>query len=422
MALLVIAAGKVAVPLAFVMYILLFGVAAATQQWTTLFFFLIATLILGDSRQLSLMYWYDIRFIGIFFVTIFSIYFISSGKIKFQKNYLYIILFASIAIVSAIRGPITGTALFKTVSYLLINFITLHYIVYLKKYDPLFLKKIAYFLFSLIALGFILIPVARNVVWFMGINRYNGIWGNPNGLGLSVFLNTLIFYYYTSTIENKTLKDKIFHIVYYSLSILSIFLSASRGGLISTILFLTLFSWQKARTWIKVSSVVFVIPVIIFFSNPDNLLNVANSLGLSEKFRLENAKDGGGRFIAWNIATSHMNETIIIGKGIDYDVHLFKDYLEYFLAMGHEGNVHNSFITLILTVGGLGLFGVLLYYGKLISNMQNKKYAFSLVVACSFSAFFESWLSGSLNPYLIIFLTAIIIATDTSDENPVSIH
>ena len=76
------------------------------------------------------------------------------------------------------------------------------------------------------------------------------------------------------------------------------------------------------------------------------------------------------------------------------------DYLE---RMGHQGGVHNSYLSMWFNVG---IVGLLIYFRSfvLLFIKAAKLLPISTAVMFSvlFSVMYESWLVGSLNPYTII--------------------
>lgn len=419
-AVIVTLAGVVAMPLAYGVYVIFLIFLVIKNSWSLLFLFTLITFILGDSHFAWLSYWYNLRFISIILLFFISLYWILSSKVKLSLSLIWILFFILVAIISAIRGPITVAALSKTASYFIINFVVLNYVEYLYRIDSKFSIKYFYLLLLAISAGFLISFFNLNFSWRLG-NRYNGIYGNPNGLALSSFIYFIFaFHLYI----NKKIINKYIFFIFSFLIVLGLIYSASRGGLLSIIIFLFIYYLNKIKIYFKIIILSFVIPVAIFLSNPANLVSVARQLGIAEKFRVENAKDGGGRFLAWQVAMDNLPESILIGKGIDYDVYLFAGYQKMFLAMGHEGNVHNSFITILLNTGSIGLLFILIYLYSLLRQIKYQAFFYATLASCFFSAFFESWLSGSLNPYLIFFLTniVIIISDQLNHENSVSLH
>jgi O-antigen ligase len=96
--------------------------------------------------------------------------------------------------------------------------------------------------------------------------------------------------------------------------------------------------------------------------------------------------------------------------------------------LGHQGNVHNSYLTLWLNTGIIGLFlfarGFLLSF---IKASKNTRIAFPVMFTVLFSANFESWMTASLNPITIQLLIILTILTspefnEQKNESTLPVH
>jgi hypothetical protein len=79
--------------------------------------------------------------------------------------------------------------------------------------------------------------------------------------------------------------------------------------------------------------------------------------------------------------------------------------------LGHQGNAHNSFLTIWYDTGFLGLLSFL--YFIFMSFIKSNNFLFSLPILFGLllSAFFESWMSASLNPFTILFVFIIVLVS-----------
>jgi O-antigen ligase len=120
---------------------------------------------------------------------------------------------------------------------------------------------------------------------------------------------------------------------------------------------------------------------------------------------LDTLQSGSGRLIAWNFGWGYITESPIIGSGWGYTEDLYRRFYDFLSIQGHQGNAHNSYITFWLDTG---LFGLLFYIIGLLRSFiicaKNTRSAIPLMYAVGFHAFFESWLTGSLNPFTIQLL------------------
>ncbi|HEX2616702.1 MAG TPA: hypothetical protein VHL57_04115, partial [Flavobacteriales bacterium] len=109
----------------------------------------------------------------------------------------------------------------------------------------------------------------------------------------------------------------------------------------------------------------------------------------------------------------------LFGGGFGTDERVMYQYHDYLNAMGHQGGIHNSYITLWFNTG---IIGVIIYFRGffLLFFKSSKRVAFSFAIMFSvlFSVLYESWLVGSLNPFTIVML---IITTLISEEEIVPV-
>ena len=80
-------------------------------------------------------------------------------------------------------------------------------------------------------------------------------------------------------------------------------------------------------------------------------------------------------------------------------------YADYLFSLGHIGNSHNSYLAIWLNVGiiGLSLYFFALIY-RFVKASGKSAFAIPLMYCVVFSATFEEWLVGSLNPHTPLLL------------------
>ena len=91
--------------------------------------------------------------------------------------------------------------------------------------------------------------------------------------------------------------------------------------------------------------------------------------------------------------------------------------------MGHQGGVHNTYLTFWLDVG---IVGLLIFLRSLflifIKAWKRTPLAPAILFSVLFSILYESWLAGSLNPYTILLLIILTIVSEDeiihSEEAP----
>jgi O-antigen ligase len=146
-----------------------------------------------------------------------------------------------------------------------------------------------------------------------------------------------------------------------------------------------------------------------------NLVVIVNALGMQKFFRVETLDDGSGRYFAWAFAWEKINTEgfFLTGGGFGNDEWVMRHNYDFLRSQGHDGGVHNSYLTMWFNTG---IIGIMIYFYGFISAFitANKKapIAFAVMFATLFSVLYESWLTGSLNPYSIVLLTILTMLTE----------
>lgn len=409
--------------------VLLYYVKGLKKELIFGFFFI---LILSDSRLESMAFAINVKNI---YIALLSLFFILDYRnIKFKIPFItYIIPFLIIAFLCALSSPTLGLSIQKTISYGLIFLVIPNYIsLLIDEYGEDLFKHLVWFVVILLLYGLVI-----NFIWPSITNlsdRYRGILGNPNGLGIFLILFTILFYVVNSFYENLfTKNEKIF---IYILFFLNLYMCGSRSSLIAVLLFLLLAKFYRMNSFL--GFLIFVIVLFLYQIISDNINAILLATGLEKYFRLDTLESGSGRLVAWKFAWKHIQKNYFFGLGFNYSEYLFRINYNYLAKLNHQGAVHNSYLTFWLDTGlaGLSLFlgGFLLLFNKIkkITPM-----VLPILYAVLFSNQFESWLTASLNPFtiqLLIILSLIYYkgfnakedklnnTTDNINENTVSIH
>lgn len=296
----------------------------------------------------------------------------------------------------------------KTISYALLYLIIPNYVLYN-------FRLIGWEFFLNLVRFMAVILLAGLTIHFFGdfyaymIGRFRGLFGNPNGMGIFCFLLIML----TATINSlnpslMTWKDKLF---VYGTSIYFLIESGSRSSLISVLIFI-LFS----RFFTASPVVGFIMLFGIFGLSELILANIEPLVlyfGLGEYVRLNTLESGSGRYFAWTFAWGHIQDYLIFGGGFANDERIMRKHRLYLERMGHQGGVHNSYLSFWFNVG---IVGLILYFRSfiLIFIKASKLVPFSLGImfAVLFSITYESWLVSSLNPYTIILITLFTLVSE----------
>jgi hypothetical protein len=370
-------------------------------------------LILSDNLDTRLVFAKNIKNI---YIVLLAIFFLSNIEKFYPLNklvrlFLPFFLFSIITMCSSISDPFFITSLQKTLSYFLSFLIVPNFFIKLfREKGPPFLKRFVLFCFSLLLLGLVMKYFLHNFV-YMESGRYRGVLGNPNGMGIFAFLVFIIFY----VVENffPLLFEKRERIIIYAVILLTLYLTKSRNALFAVMIFYICQRFFSRSTFL--GFILFLVMLLVAEVISSNLVSIIYALGLGEYFRVNTIQDGSGRYVAWNFAWKHIAENFFIGKGFAYNEYYMRQYYGFLSKLGHQGGIHNSFLTFWMDQGLIGLIIYLRSYILMfISAAKRNKYAFPIMFSITFTAIFESWLVGSLSAYA--FLSMVIFALITSDE------
>jgi O-antigen ligase len=370
------------------------------------FFFI---LILSDSRQYALWWASNIKDVYILLLALFLII----DRDQFQplnKMFRSFILFFIVALFSLILyGEVKSVniSLQKTLSYFLLILIVPNYItlIFREKGTELF-RHIVFFICTLLVAGIFLKYTKPETVMLVG--RFTGILGNPNGLGIFCFMFFLVFSVMLKLRpELFSRKDRL---IVFGLIFVSVIMSGSRSSIFAILLFWSFVYFYRLSPlagFLSFAGIIVAYEVIT-----SNIEPIIIALGLQDFFRIETLKEGSGRFVAWEFAWDNIKQQIFIGKGFTHNEYLFAQNDVYLSFKGHQGNVHNSYLTFWLDTGLIGVVSYLVaLVAQFIKAARRSPLAMPVLYAIFFSANYESWLTASLNPFTI---QMFIILTITS--------
>ena len=368
------------------------------------FFFI---LILSDSRLASLQFAVTVKNIYLLFIALVTFNEMRNHGIIISF-YKYFIAFFCVAIVTILFNPDMSLSFQKTLSYILFFIFVPNYIfIVFKKYGFMLFKSLVYFVGLILILGLVLNITNPEMTNLVG--RFRGLLGNPNGLGLFTFLFILLFFTLNEHFPNLFSRNE--KIVIYGISFFCLLKCGARASLISTVLFLFFYRFYKMSP--IVGFVIFIIVLLLYQLISDNLVNIIVSLGLGEQFRVETLETGSGRVIAWKFAWDEIQYNFFLGKGFSYNEYLFRKNYDYLSRLGHEGMAHNSYLTIWLDTGLVGLILFLTgLFSIFLKAAKRSRLSIPVLYSVLFSNYYESWITASLNPFtiqLVFILTVIFI-------------
>jgi hypothetical protein len=370
---------------------------------------LLIILIMGDSRAYYFDYVKNLRIVAIMILGVRTFVQIGQGKYAFRSLLYLSIPFFVVAFLGGLRSPTIGTSLSKLVSYFLLLVVTMHYLPYQIKRQPRVLADMATLGIVILILGFVLIPVNRDLVYL--IVRYRGMLGNPNGLGIycCMVFPLLLMAQELFPEHKRRWQLGIFMVI------LSILYANSRTALGTLGLFYFLHWFYKRNAVATVSLWVLILPgLALFFSfvSPSDLIRMA---GLGEELRVESLETGTGRFLAWALGWEQILQNPFIGRGFDYEGIYFHSLAELLVTTEHQGGMHNSWLTFMMNNGLIGFLFFLLFVLPLLFRMRARAYGLPFALSMIVSATFESWLTSSLNAFSIHFYLIVMLLVDWPD-------
>lgn len=371
------------------------------KQNTYALLFLLIILTFSDSRSQFFKFAQQIKPILILLLAFGSL------LIK-SKNHIvkWFIPFFIIAFFCVTRNEILGVSFQKTLSLFLLFFsipiIINHFIKNIEDFTQF--KYILVVPIIVIVFGLLTHLVNPSFTTLAG--RYRGILGNPNGLGIFIAMYFLLFQAIKQVFPGILSRGETRLIMI--LFIISVLLSQSRTAMIIFFLFYA-FNWVFRFQLVLAFSLCLVLFVLgVLISNYLDLIILG--LGLEEYLRLDTLQNGSGRTIAWAFAWEHIKLNPLIGNGFTYTNQLFYKNYEALSRLNHQGNAHNSYLTMWLNTG---LFGMLSYFGAIVLLFikASKQYrsAIPILLCFAFSANMESWLTASLNPFTSVFVITLSI-------------
>jgi O-antigen ligase len=317
------------------------------------------------------------------------------------------------ALVPLVFSNALFTSIQKTVSYGLMFLIVPNYVLYgFRRQGWVFLRNLVFFMTLILLFGFVVNAIDYEFAHVAG--RFRGLFGNPNGMAIYCYLLLML-----ASVVNALNKDLFSfreRLVVFGTIIYFLIMSGSRASLASSAMFLIFHRFFAYSALLGLVGLVFMILAVEVVSS--NLEALIGALGLEKYFRLETLEEGSGRYFAWEFAWGHVQRFFVFGGGFANDESIMRRYRVYLEQQGHQGGVHNTYLSMWLNVGIVGLL-IFLRSLFLLFFKASKLVPMSLAIMFSvlFSLMYESWLVGSLNPYTIVLLMIMTVVTEPEIAN-----
>lgn len=380
-----------------------------------LFFGFVFLLVLSDNLD---HFVFAKSFKNVYIIILFLVFYTDRKNfIPFSPIFKGFLPFLAVAFFALQFSGNPATGLQKSISYVLLLIVVPNYTLTLyRNIGRRLMRDASYFLLLISIVGILVSVVNPNFAYLVG--RFRGIFGNPNGEGIFAFLTFAFFYLVNELFSGLFSKNE--KRVYYSIIIYVLLICSSRTAMISVLI---LFMFSKMYRLSPLLGFLLLVTISLsleyIFSN---LPVIISALGLEDYFRIQTLEEGSGRFIAWEFAWERIQNFFFFGGSLGNDEYIMRQHYDLLEKLGHQGGVHNSYLTLWFDVG---LVGLLLYFGNMIrlflQAAKKTKIAFPLFFSVLFSITYESWIAGSLNPFTIILFIVITLVVepeivDTPDE------
>lgn len=375
-------------------------------DFTKVFIAFVYTLLFSDSYLKPLAFASTAKIGMVLILFTFIVTNIKDFKVFKNQVFIYFLPFIVLALFASFWSDQLVTSFQKSISYGIIFFTAP--LIFQKAYkdnksfDQDVVSAYTIFLFVGVAL-WLINPFEATLA-----GRFRGLMGNPNGMGTLLTMLGIFVYVLYQKGKNLQNLDKKSWYLFLGLFIVNLYLCGSRTALFSLLMFL---GFTRIRYFSNIGSLVIFI-ALVASSNYilTNLPFIVLSLGLEEYLRIETMAEGSGRFIAWNFAWEQIQNNFFLGGGFGFTEAIYKEYFHYLSQLGHQGNAHNSYLTLWLDTG---LVGVLLFLLGILRSMfgtaSKVPYAMAAMYTVIVSANFESWLAASLNPFTILFIVSLTL-------------
>jgi len=238
---------------------------------------------------------------------------------------------------------------------------------------------------------------------------------------MGIFITMAFLYFQVLKRSGIVTIKKTDQYIFYIVLFYSLYLCKSRTSMMTVIIFYALnaiYNYSHFFGWIAFSVIIYMWSEIL-----ESIPLVTDYFGFSEDLRVESVekiKRGSGRDIAWLFAWQNIQENIFMGHGLSSTEELFRRHIKELSILGHQGNAHNTFLTIWYDTGIQGLiafvFGILTFFFKVGRSLS---YAMPVLFAILFSIFYESWLSASLNPYTSLFFVIVTLLGYVAIDQPV---
>lgn len=391
------------------LFVLAFYRLQGKNRHLILNFFIV--LIFADHFRTVFDTFAALRSVIVVAMTFFSIFDLIKKKYRLNNLFLLIVPFIACASFSAIyASPIPLVALIRSTSYLMVFFISTHFIYFeLKRNNYEFFRDILYFTAWVFLLGIILMQFLD----LYYIYRYKGIFRNPNGVGLYSIISFIFYFIYWQARKYRPDLPKLPLLFFFVLMIFSLIEANSRNALGSIIIIMGVFWVLNSRPFFKFLYLGVFLPLGIFIISNFSIVEIINFIGLGEYLRVESLEDGSGRSLSWAFALTIIPQKLYWGGGFYYEQYVYLNYVSEPLQIFREmSSSWSTYFALMLNTGLVGTSVFVITIIKFLGFTKHRVLGIAIMFGILFSMIYEAWLSASLNSYTIYLFISITILND----------
>ena len=389
--------------------LLIFSIIFITHKFKFMLFLLFTIFLLSmfNDSIIGTNFFYYLKWIILFIFVLFEFLIVKFNKLTFKFYEIdykfFIISFSIFALFSSFFSINIETSLFKSITFILLIFFSLIILPeftkeYKKKLE--ILKILRNIMLFLIMLNIVILIISPPWAYKTLIVRFQGVFSNPNTLGMFLFVSLPVFVYFFLS-SNKKL-EKIINFIFILLIFMLATFTFSRAALLGMLIFMMVILFYLKKRLFKIIFPTSIVLLIILFSSP----TLMELLRLSEDpFTYRDR--------IWQIGLENFSESKIIGKGYGTTQQIMSNKFilqKYDVSEYHLGkHFHNIYVEILCETGliGLLLFVVFLILTsckliKKIKTSQNGEKIFtisiySLFIGVIVHGFSESMLLSSGN-------------------------
>lgn len=344
--------------------------------------------MLGDNYKSPLMFYQNLRYVIVFLISIFNFKGLLNNSTKLLLPFICFSLISTI-----LFFDFNIIAYLKIVSYFLITGSIFNCIKTLITCDQIkTINYLFYFFLTFCSINILLIPFSH---FYFSSFRFMGVFANPNGLAMAI-CGILPFVVYSKH-EGLIQIRKTYFYLFIGIIFIMMILTASRTSLISLLMFIILVFKSRVKILL-----IFLIVLFFFFYYLDLInINFINDIEIIVNvIRFDTISTASGRLDIWSVAFKEILKNPIFGNGFTYDVNFIQNYGISNFGINYPreyGGIWNSYLSLLLNTGILGLLSYLFFLFKMWQLSINKRFATAILLMFCLIGFSESWMMSSLN-------------------------